>query len=42
MYQIITTQCQVITIYADNLLDAINQAKEAELVIVSITELAHG
>lgn len=42
MYQIISSQYQVITIYADSLLDAVSQAKEAEITIISITELSHG
>lgn len=41
MYQIITNQYQVVTIYADNLKDAINEARSAELTILSITELKH-
>jgi len=39
MYQIITSQYQVITIYAASLRDALEQAHEAELKVLSITEL---
>ena len=39
MYQIITSQYQVITIYANNLKDAITEAHDAGFTIVSIVEL---
>ena len=39
MYQIITSQYQVITIYASNLKDAITEAHEAGFKIISIIEL---
>lgn len=38
MYQIITSQYQVITIYANNLKDAITEAHDAGIKILSITE----
>ena len=39
MYQIITSQYQVVTIYAASLRDALEQAHEAGFKIISITEL---
>ena len=42
MYQIITNQYQVVTIYAESLNEAIAEAHDAGLVILSITELRHG
>ena len=39
MYQIISTELQVITIYADSLKEAISEAHEAGIKIISITEL---
>jgi hypothetical protein len=39
MYQIISNEFQVITIYASNLKDAITEAHEAGIKIISITEL---
>ena len=39
MYQIISNEFQVITIYASNLKDAITEAHEAGFKIISITEL---
>ena len=41
MYQIITNQYLVITIYASDLKQAIDDAHAAELVILSITELKY-
>jgi len=39
MYQIISSEYQIITIYANNLKDAIAEAHEAGFKIISITEL---
>lgn len=39
MYSIITSQYQVVTIYAPSLKDALEQAHDAELKVLSITEL---
>ena len=39
MYQIITSQYQVISIYADSLVAAVDAAHEAGFTIVSIVEL---
>lgn len=39
MYQIISTELQVITIYASTLKEAISEAHEAGIKIISITEL---
>ena len=39
MYQIITSEYQVISIYADSLVAAVDAAHEAGFTIVSITEL---
>ncbi len=39
MYSIITSQYQVITIYAPSLKDAVAEAHEAGFKIISITEL---
>lgn len=39
MYQIITNQYQVVTIYAPSLQDAVEQAHDAGFKIISITEL---
>ena len=39
MYQIISTELQVITIYASTLKEAISEAHEAGFKIISITEL---
>lgn len=39
MYQIITSQYQIITIYADSLVAAVDAAHEAGFTIVSVTEL---
>lgn len=39
MYQIISTELQVITIYADSLKEAIEEAHNADIKIISITEL---
>lgn len=38
MYQIISSEYQVITIYATNLKDAITEAHDAGIKILSITE----
>lgn len=39
MYQIISNEFQIITIYASNLKDTITKAHEAGIKIISITEL---
>lgn len=39
MYQIITSQYQVITIYADSLVAAVDAAHEAGFSIISVTQL---
>lgn len=39
MYQIITSEYQVISIYADSLVAAVDAAHEAGFTIVSVTEL---
>ena len=39
MYQIITSQYQVITIYADSLVAAVGAAHEAGFSVISVTEL---
>lgn len=39
MYQIISNEFQIITIYAASLKDAITEAHEAGFKIISITEL---
>lgn len=39
MYQVITSQYQVLTIYAESLVEAVNQVHDAEFTIISITEL---
>ena len=38
MYQIISNEYQIITIYANSLKDAIEEAHEAGIKIISITE----
>jgi hypothetical protein len=39
MYQIITNQYLVVTIYSESLKEAITEAHDAGLVILSITQL---
>ena len=39
MYQIISSEYQIITIYANSLKDAIEEAHDAGIKIISITEL---
>lgn len=39
MYQIISSEYQIITIYASTLKEAISEAHEAGIKIISITEL---
>lgn len=41
MYQIITNQYLVVTIYSTSLKEAITEAHDAGLVLISIMELKH-